>query len=63
VNIILSAKNAMGLEAEYEVEVNCLLDLQEAVRKLYALPGIVRVTMPDDAIKKLDQYADEWEGF
>ncbi len=62
-NIILSAKNAMGVEAEYEVEVNCLLDLQSAVRKLYALPGIVRVTMSDDAIKKLDQYAEEWEGF
>ena len=62
-NIVLSARNAMGVEADYSVEVESLLELQSSIRKLYALPGIVRVTMPDSAIKQLEQWSDQWEGF
>lgn len=62
-NITLSARNAMGVEADYEVEVESLLELQSAIRKLYALPGIVRVTLPDNTIKQLEQWSDQWEGF
>lgn len=53
----------MGVEADYVVEVESLLELQSAIRKLYALPGIVRVTLPDNTIKQLEQWSDQWEGF
>ena len=53
----------MGVEADYSVEVESLLELQSSIRKLYALPGIVRVTMTDEAIKRLEDWSDQWEGF
>lgn len=62
-NIVLSARNAMGVEADYSVEVESLLELQSSIRKLYALPGIVRVSMTDEAIKRLEEWSDQWEGF
>lgn len=61
--VLLSARNAMGDTADYVVEVDSLIDLQKAVHQLYARPGIVQVTLPDQTIKELEQWADQWEGF
>lgn len=61
--ILLSAKNVMGVEADYEVEVGSLLELQSSIHKLYTLPGIVRVTLPGEAVKQLEEWSDQWEGF
>lgn len=61
--ILLSARNALGDTADYEVEVDNLVELQTAIHKLYARPGITRVTMPDSTIKLLEEWADQWEGF
>lgn len=61
--VLLSAKNAMGDVADYEVDVDSATDLQKAIHRLYALPGIVRVTMPDNTISLLDKWPEQWEGF
>lgn len=61
--ILLSARNAMGITADYEVDVDSAIDLQKAIHRLYALPGIVLVTMPDSTIKLLDEWPDQWVGF
>lgn len=54
--ILLSAKNAVGITADYEVDIESATDLQKAIHRLYALPGIVLVTMPDETIKLLDEW-------
>lgn len=61
--VLLSAQNAVGDTADYEVDINSATDLQKAVHRLYALPGIVLVTMPDSTIKLLDEWPDQWVGF
>lgn len=61
--ILLSARNMVGDVADYEVEVDNLVELQTVIHKLYARPGITRVTMPDSTIKLLEEWADQWEGF
>lgn len=61
--VLLSAKNAMGLVANYEVDVDSLLDFQRAVLKLYSLPGIVHVTMPEETTRIVKEWSDQWEGF
>jgi hypothetical protein len=60
--VLLNARNAMGVTADYEVDINSATDLQKAVHRLYALPGIVLVTMPDKTIKLLDEWPNQWEG-
>jgi hypothetical protein len=60
--ILLTARNALGVEADYEVDVDSAIELQKAIHRLYALPGIVRVTMPDSTIKLLDEWPDQWVG-
>lgn len=54
--ILLSAKNAVGDVANYEVDVESATDIQKAVHRLYSLPGIVLVTMPDETIRLLDEW-------
>ena len=61
--ILLSARNAMGITADYEVDVDSAIDLQKAIHRLYALPGIVLVTMPASTIKLLDEWPEQWVGF
>ena len=61
--LLLSARNAMGVTADYEVDIDSAIDLQKAIHKLYALPGIVLVTMPDSTINLLDTWPEQWEGF
>lgn len=61
--VSLSAKNAAGITADYEVDIDSLVSLSKAISKLYAMPGIVLVTMPDKTIKSLEEWADQWEGF
>lgn len=61
--VLISAKNVMGDVAEYEVEVDNLVELQAAIDRLYSRPGIVQVTLPSQTIKELEQWADQWEGF
>ena len=46
-------RNAMGITADYEVDVDSAIALQKAVHRLYAVPGIVLVTMPVSTIKLL----------
>lgn len=60
--ILLSAKNAVGDVADYEVDVDSAIALQKAIHRLYALPGIVRVTMPDSTIKLLEEWPEQWVG-
>ena len=60
--ILLSARNAVGDTADYEVDVDSAIALQKVIHRLYALPGIVRVTMPASTIKLLDEWPDQWEG-
>lgn len=54
--VLLSARNAMGVTADYEVDIDSAIDLQKAIHRLYALPGIVLVTMPDETIRQLEQW-------
>lgn len=60
--ILLSARNALGDTADYEVDVDSAIALQKAIHRLYALPGIVRVTMPASTIKLLDEWPEQWVG-
>lgn len=60
--LLLSARNALGDTADYEVDVDSAIGLQKAIHRLYGLPGIVRVTMPASTIKLLDEWPDQWEG-
>lgn len=60
--IILSARNALGDTADYEVDVDSAIALQKAIHRLYAVPGIVLVTMPVSTIKLLDEWPDQWVG-
>lgn len=57
--VLLSAKNMMGVTADYEVDVATATDLQKAIHKLYALPGIVLVTMPEETINQLDEWSNK----
>ncbi len=61
--LLLSARNMVGDVADYEVDINSPMELQKAIQKLYAMPGIVLVTMPDSTISLLDRWPDQWEGF
>lgn len=52
----------MGVTADYEVDVDSAIALQKAIHRLYSLPGIVLVTMPDSTIKLLEEWPNQWVG-
>lgn len=51
--ILLSARNAMGDVAEYEIEADTQKDVLHAVQLLYARTGIVRVKVHPDYVDKV----------
>ena len=49
--ILLTAKNAMGDVADYEIDVASKEEIVAAVHKLYGHPGIVRVKVHPDYVE------------